>query len=211
MTSHPLHRLMSHSKTYKPLKWGETQSVDGPVVFLQYTALLIIKRSQPSYGTLFHAYQTIHRNILITEVCYNCLRLPRARVTLVHPAQAGWYRALWRPLCLPIQNSLLFSSKSGLFSYRTNSNLMSNLNFGHSSLSHSFHTMSAPPTISSLWLREDMVQEVSHSMNVHFHFCAQWAGIIPDTEPWLTRSFLDCAFCPFSHCEKGLALALLTR
>lgn len=53
------------------------------------------------------------------------------------------------------------------------SNLMNRLNFGRSSLSHSFHTMSAPATISALSPREDAVQEVSHSMNVHFHFRAQ--------------------------------------
>lgn len=57
--------------------------------------------------------------------------------------------------------------------HRTNSNLMNRLNFGRSSLSHSFHSMSAPATISSLSPREDAVQEVSHSMNVHFHFRAQ--------------------------------------
>ena len=51
-------------------------------------------------------------------------------------------------------------------------------------------------------------------MNVHFHFRAQWAGIIPDTEPWLTGVFFRLRVPSIFHCEKkkkkGLALALLT-
>lgn len=86
--------------------------------------------------------------------------------------------------------------------HRTNSNLMNRLNFGRSSLSHSFHTMFAPATISSLLPKEDAVQEVSHSMNVHFHFRVQQAGRIPDTEPWLTSSSSAAAFFHRSRKKK---------
>lgn len=102
---------------------------------------------------------------------------------------------------------LCFPAKHPPFSGRTNSNLTSHLTFGHSSLSHSFHTMPRSATIFSLWLWENIVQGVSHPMNVHVHFEAQWAGIIPVTEPWLTRSSLDWVFCPpFVAKKKNIRL-----
>lgn len=88
-------------------------------------------------------------------------------------SSTGRHRAPWKPSCLSMQNSFVVFQRIGPVAHRTNSNLMNRLNFGRSSLSHSFHTMSAPATISSLSPREDAVQEVSHSMNVHFHFRAQ--------------------------------------
>lgn len=115
--------------------------------------------------------------ILITTTAWNCLQcapgISANSQSHFSSSSTNQYKALWKPLCLPIPSSLLFSSESGHFHTEQNKNLTSNLNFGHSSLSHSFHTMSIPPTISSLWLREDTVQEVSHLMNVHFHFRVQ--------------------------------------
>lgn len=95
---------------------------------------------------------------------------PTARVTLVHGPQAA------AQLCGSLHadpRRISCSSASGQLHTEQTSNLMNRLNSGRSSLSHSFHTMSAPATISALSPREDAVQEVSHSMNVHFHFRAQ--------------------------------------
>lgn len=88
-------------------------------------------------------------------------------------SSTGGHRAPRKPSCLPMQNPFVVFQRIRPATHRTNSNLMNRLNFGRSSLSHSFHTMSAPATICSLSPREDAVQEVSHSMNVHFHFRAQ--------------------------------------
>lgn len=97
--------------------------------------------------------------------------LPTAGVTPVH----GHRRPLSSVEALALIHAEFFVGFQRIrpVTHRTNSNLMNRLNFGRSSLSHSFHTMSAPATISSLSPREDAVQEVSHSMNVHFHIRAQ--------------------------------------
>lgn len=49
---------LSPSNLYYPKSAKKPLSMDGRVVSLQYTALPIMKRSQLSYGTLYHAYQT---------------------------------------------------------------------------------------------------------------------------------------------------------
>lgn len=95
---------------------------------------------------------------------------PTAGVTLVHGPQAA--AQLCGSLCADPRR-IPCSSASGQSHTEQTSNLMNRLNSARSSLSHSFHTMSAPATISALSPREDAVQEVSHSMNVHFHFRAQ--------------------------------------
>lgn len=78
-------------------KAKKTLSMDGPVVSLQYTALPIMKRSQLSCGTFYHAYQTSVAHfdhwspLQLPETVFNVLlgTVPKARVTLVHPAQAN--------------------------------------------------------------------------------------------------------------------------
>lgn len=112
-----------------------------------------------------------------------------------------------------IQSPLLIHStifvvfqQFSLFPHRTNSNLTSHLNFGLYSLAHSFHSMSTPVTISSLWLREDLVKEWVTRRMLHAHFEAWSDDVIPDTEPWLTRSWLRRRFCTFSGVEKDLHL-----
>lgn len=57
-------------------------------------------------------------------------------------SSTGGHTAPWKPSCLPMQNSFVVFQRIRPAAHRTNSNLMNRLNFGCSSLSHSFHTMS---------------------------------------------------------------------
>lgn len=121
-------------------------------------------------------YTRHHKHILITEVRHNCLKLSSVRSWELCQKSESLKFIQHKPAQSSVEILMLTHPKFFVvfqrirtFSHRTNSNL----NFGHSSLSHSFHTMSVPATISSLWPREDVVQEVTHSMNVHFHFSVQ--------------------------------------
>lgn len=185
MTSPPLQNLLCRQSRCTPKSNGAT-------VWMAQGSLpctkSITRRSELSFATLYHEQPTSTSHLECPlkgpATVANVLpgSLPTPRVASVHPVQADTQSSA-ETLMLTHSKVFVVFQQTESFSHRTNSDLRRNLNFGHSSPSHSFHTMSVPSTICSLSLQEDAAREASHSMNVHFHLRVQQPGMIPDAEP----------------------------
>lgn len=110
----------SPSNMYYPIKHKKGLSMDGQAVSLQCATLSIMNRSQLSCGiSCILGISSTFWSLKSTTSAWNCLQCAPGNFAKsqshLSSSSTSQYKALWKPLCLPIQNSLLFSSKSGHF------------------------------------------------------------------------------------------------
>lgn len=138
----------------------------------------------------------------VPEACYNC---SSAKTSQSHfsSSSKSQYRPVWKPLCLPIPNSLLFSSKLSHFHTEQTAIWWATQNFGQSSVSHSFHTMSVLSN-NLLFVAQGGHGSRSESLNECSLFISECSRLvlIHDTEPWLTGSLPDCDLSSYSAFKR---------